>query len=204
MQEPKPVRKLLNSWKKIVEENDVYKRHVDHLLGLYTETEGIGEVEEWISEHHERMEQAFEEASKRTELNVLRRRVARDVKAEDVDLKIGTRVFLRKRNVKGRNKIQDVWDPIPHRVVKRLETGGHTYVVESLQGKPVCKTVHRGELLEAKDLLPDILHDPVVPEQNVTSAVKNTLQEDSDSDTDVEGYVRRTEVLSHDIVEAKS
>ena len=103
---------------------------VDHLLGLDPDVEGVGEVSEWITEHHKRLTQAFQKASERTEKEALRRRELRNAKASNTDLPVGARVFLRNRRVVGRNKIQDAWDPEPHRVVKRLATDSRELVTD--------------------------------------------------------------------------
>jgi len=101
---------------------------VDHLLGSVSQVEG--ECAEWITEHQERLEQAFRLASERTEREALRRQARNNLKATDTSLPVGARVFLRNR-VTGRNKMQDVWNATPYKVIRRLDTG-NTYVVTPL------------------------------------------------------------------------
>ena len=88
------------------------------------------------------MAEALDKASEKTEGEAPRRKTRNDNKANDTNLPVGARVFLRNRDSKGRNKIQDVWKATPHKVVERLNTGGNTYVVEPLIGEPLRKTVH--------------------------------------------------------------
>ena len=101
---------------------------VDHMLGSVTQVEG--KCAEWITEHQERLEKAFKLASVRTEKEALLRQARSNLKATDTSLPVGARVYLRNR-VKGRNKMQDVWDATPHKVIRRLETG-NTYVLVPL------------------------------------------------------------------------
>ena len=123
---------------------------VDYLLGSVSQVEG--ESAEWIAEHQECLEQAFRLASERTEREALRCQARNNLGATDTSLPVGARVFLRNR-VKGRNKMQDVWNAAPYKVTRRLDTG-NTYVVTPLvltvdgeksrngpqEGHPACPT----------------------------------------------------------------
>ena len=100
---------------------------VDHLFGSTSHTE---DCEEWITEHQERLEQAFRLASGRTENEAMRRQTRNNLKATDTGIPVGSRVFLKNR-VQGRSNIQDVWDATPYKVLRRLDTG-NTYVVVPL------------------------------------------------------------------------
>ena len=117
-----------------------------------------GECAEWITEHQEHLEQAFRLASERTEREALRRQARNNLKATDTSLPVGARVFLRNR-VKGRNKMQDMWNATPYKVTRRLDTG-NTYVVTSLMvtvdEEESRKTVHRTDILHATQLVKDM------------------------------------------------
>ena len=67
-------------------------------------------------------------------------------------------MFLGNR-FKGRNKIQDVWDKTPHKLITRLDTG-NTYVVVPLVASPgeeeSRKTVHRNYILHVTKLTNDM------------------------------------------------
>ena len=133
---------------------------VDYVLGSLGQEHKGGCVEEWIAEHHKRLEVAFKLASEKTEREAMRRQTRNDVKADDTSLPVGARVFLRNR-VLGRNKMQDVWSATPYKVVQRLDTG-NTYVVESLDEEQFRKTVYRKDILYAKHLVKDMgLDSPV-------------------------------------------
>ena len=129
---------------------------LDHMLGSVSQVEGGRS--EWIIEHQERLEKAFRLASVRTEKEALRRQARSNLKAADTSLHVGARVYLRNR-VKRRNKMQDVWDATPHKVIRRLDTG-NTYVVGRLVALPgeeeSRKTLHRNDILHATQLADDM------------------------------------------------
>ncbi|KAK2552973.1 hypothetical protein P5673_025684 [Acropora cervicornis] len=70
--------------------------------------------------------------------------------------------FVRVDESHGRSKIQDVWDATPYKVVRRLDTG-NTYVVVPLVAttaeEELKKTVHRNDILHAKQRVRDIAFD---------------------------------------------
>ncbi|XP_070550773.1 uncharacterized protein [Ptychodera flava] len=156
---------------------------VDHLLGIEVDADDNSQVEEWIAEHHQKLMDAYDMASKKTEREALRRRARNDRKADKTDLPVGARVFLRNRNTRGRNKIQDVWSPEPYIVVDRLDTGGNTYVVEPVDGGRPKKTVHRGEMLDSRSLAKDMELD-----STPTDVVKSEDTSCSESDDDEFDY----------------
>lgn len=129
---------------------------VDQMLGSVSQVEG--ECSEGITEHQERLEKAFRLASVKTEKETLRRQARSNLKAIDTSLPVGVTVYLRNR-VKGRNKMQDVWDATPHKVIRRLDPG-NTYVVVPLVTLPgeeeSRKTVHRNDILHATQLVDNV------------------------------------------------
>ena len=84
----------------------------------------------------------------------------------DTSLPVSARVYLKNRVI-GRNKMQDVWDAIPHKVIRQLDNG-NTYVVIPLVALPgeeeSRKTVHRNDILHATQLADDmgLENSPVV------------------------------------------
>ena len=165
---------------------------MDHLIGSASHTE---ECKEWITEHQQRLEQAFRLASARTEREALRRQTRNNLKATDTSIPVGSRVFLKNR-VQGRSKIQDVWDATPYKVVKRLDTG-NTYVVVPLVAttaeEEFKKTVHRNDILHAKQLVRDIAFDDdnIDPGSMNASenAVGNGVPLDTEASSSDEDYV---------------
>ena len=70
-------------------------------------------------------------------------------------------MFLKNR-VQGRSKIQDVWDATPYKVVRRLDTGNTRVVVPlvaTTAEEELKKTVHRNDILHAKQRVRDIAFD---------------------------------------------
>ena len=84
--------------------------------------------------HYRRLQQAFHLASERSEKQALRRKTRNDIKANDTGLTVGARVFLRNRGFTGRNKIQDVWNSVPHVIMQRPDPTGNVYTVAPLEG----------------------------------------------------------------------
>lgn len=125
------------------------KLPIDHLLGVETN-------ETWMENHHENLRKALDVAAANVEKEVQRRKRGHD--DSNADLAIGTRVYVRKRGIKGRNKIQDFWDDVPYKVISRPYPGREVYVVEPLVGGGMAKTLHRRELRDSKLIL-----EPIVP-----------------------------------------
>ena len=74
---------------------------------------------EWVQLHHYRMQEALKRANNRIKLKAAERKNRHDKSAVSSELEIGSRVLLRNR-VKGRNKIQDAWNPTSYIVVSRI------------------------------------------------------------------------------------
>jgi hypothetical protein len=107
------------------------------------------ELDQWVADHHVRMQHAFQKKE------ALRRQQRYNETARDEDLHVGARVFLRNRSIKGRNKIQDVWDNRPYKVVRRPNPTGHVYIVAPLDGEGTEKTLNRKDLLDSRALVLD-------------------------------------------------
>lgn len=123
---------------------------IDHVLDVAAEEPESG-VDEWVTGHHYRLKEAFRLSNAMTEKQALRRMAHRNANADDTDISIGTRVFLRNRGVKGRNKIQDTFLPAPYKVIERKLP--NVYEVEPLNGSGPSKTVYRRELLDSRELV---------------------------------------------------
>ena len=122
---------------------------VDHLLGFRREEDDDPELDQWVADHHVRMQHAFQKQE------ALLRQQRYNETARDEDLHVGARVFLRNRSIKGRNKIQDVWDNRPYKVVRRPNPTGHVYIVAPLDGEGTEKTLNRKDLLDSRALVLD-------------------------------------------------
>jgi hypothetical protein len=93
-----------------------------------------------------RLESAFETARSRTEVEAQVRKDRNDQGAKDTDLPIGSKVLLRNFGVRGRNKIQDVWCSNVFQVVEKPYADGNLYVIETVDGMGLRKTVQRFHL----------------------------------------------------------
>ncbi|PIK34783.1 hypothetical protein BSL78_28386 [Apostichopus japonicus] len=131
---------------------------IDHLLGIESD-------ETWMADRHQRLRTALNIAASNIEKEAQRRQEQHGKPAPNTSLPIGAIVYTRNRKVKGRNKIQDFWDGIPHKVIDRRYhvtcyhvtcyhvttlPDGNVYVVEPLNGNGTTKTLHRRDILDSK------------------------------------------------------
>ncbi|XP_048250208.1 protein NYNRIN-like [Haliotis rufescens] len=149
---------------------------IDMLIGVSDK-----EQEEWTAEHQKKLQDVYRMVSERTEHEALKRRNRVNKDAEDKEISIGARVFLR-NHPKGRNKIQDVWSLAPYKVVEKKMF--NQYVIQTLQGEENRKTVHRKELLDSRTLVEDI-HRESSREDSVTTELPNRVELSSEEDDDI-------------------
>ena len=115
---------------------------VDFLLGRVLDPVG-GEVHEWIQEHQNRLQLAFDGARERLKVAAERRRRNHDNHVRDDPLKVGQLVWLRDHSARGRHKIQDLWGPVVYRVVKAPREGGPVYTIAPMDDQTKVRQVHR-------------------------------------------------------------
>ena len=113
---------------------------IDMLLGG-EESSCVG----WVQHHQRRLHDAYAKAATQLNNHADQRKARHDRHARELPLAAGERVYLRKHGVFGRNKIQDVWQPTPYRVVMRQGTND-VYVVEPADGFGEQHTVNRAAL----------------------------------------------------------
>ena len=99
----------------------------------------------WVQQHQRRLHDAYAKAATQLNNHADQRKTRHDRHARELPLAAGERVYLRKHGVLGRNKIQDVWQPTPYRVVMRQGTND-VYVVEPADGFGEQRTVNRAAL----------------------------------------------------------
>jgi transposase InsO family protein len=110
--------------------------------------------DDWIRRHRVQMQDAYTRALGKIEQKAKQRKVRHEKKAKDYDVDIGARVLLRNR-VKGRNKIQDVWNCTPYRIVSRV-AGGNAYLVQKADSEDdKIRSVNRVDLLPFVDSTDD-------------------------------------------------
>lgn len=111
---------------------------VDALLG---QESTIEPSHDWLAIHQRRLKDAHARAKDYCEQKAAERISMLNEKVYCPPIELGQTVYLRNRPP-GRNKIQDAWKPIPHRVV---EIQGTTYTVEPVEGGPL-KRVNRVDI----------------------------------------------------------
>lgn len=118
---------------------------VDFWLGAGSEVNEDVTLEEWVQEHEKSLAAAYDVVQQRLE----RRRVQRDLnssKCASPDLEQGDLVYMRNHSVRGRNKIQDFWDPTPFQLVRPPPGHGVVYSVAPAGHTGPLRQVHRTEL----------------------------------------------------------
>ena len=100
---------------------------IDNILNLKEDRQNNN----WIEHHKKKLKDAYERATQRIKLKARKRKERNDRKANDNELKQGTKVLLRKR-VPGRNKIQDHWDITPHVVIGKVSPESTAYLIKKM------------------------------------------------------------------------
>jgi transposase InsO family protein len=97
---------------------------------------------DWIVKHQKRIQRAYEKASEQIRQAAMKRKKGYDKRAKEDILPVGTHVYLRNRP-RGRNKIQDAWDPTVHVITNRRE---NLYAVQPTAGKRTTRFINRRDL----------------------------------------------------------
>ena len=77
--------------------------------------------DDWVEKHQRRLRDAHRMARVHLQQHADDRKQRYDRRAGDLPLAVGDRVYLRNRQVRGRNKIQDVWDSAVYNSVFYIE-----------------------------------------------------------------------------------
>lgn len=127
---------------------------VDFLLGRVQDPVP-GEVQDWVAEHRARLKVAFEGAHGRLLAAAGRRKERHDQRVRDAPLPVGQLVYLRDHGVRGRHKIQDLWNSMVHQVVRAPAGEGAVYTVAPVDDLDRTRKVHR-------DMLKAVVHPEAV------------------------------------------
>ena len=73
----------------------------------------------------------------------MRRGERHNAKVKETGLAVGQRVYIRDCNIRGRNKIQDHWNPRTHKVLRAPEGNGAVYSVAPIDNLDQVRQVHR-------------------------------------------------------------
>ena len=137
---------------------------------------------DWVTEHQQRLQDAFSLASERLEREAVKRAAKHNKGSQEHPLQLGDRVFLRNRVV-GRHKIQDHWQSVPHKVISH-----NVYVVEPMEGSKEQKSCHRQDLLNARDLVTDVEPASSLEESQETASELRPGTEADSEDNDSPDY----------------
>ncbi|KAG1933989.1 interleukin-1 receptor accessory protein-like 1-A [Pimephales promelas] len=118
---------------------------IDHYLRGGTVEKKEGMVETWVIEHQHKLQQAYRLTQRRLQ-KLAKQRQRKQGVSKDASLNPGDLVYLRNRRVRGRNKIQDVWEDLPHCVLERVDPDKAVYKVVPVDQSRLPKNVHRSEL----------------------------------------------------------
>ena len=118
---------------------------VDFLLGRIT-TPTAGSISDWMREHQQRLQTAFDGARDRLQAAAHRRKERHDERLVPSALLEGELVYLRDHSIRGRTKIQDLWGPTVYRVIKAPAEGGAVYSITPSAAAGPTKHVHRTQL----------------------------------------------------------
>ena len=97
---------------------------------------------DWLATHKERLKDAYLKAGEHLKHQADTRKAASDKKTYDPPVEKGQFVYLR-NHPKGRNKIQDAWDPTLYKVENVPGPEGNVYTVTPAHGDRPVKRVNR-------------------------------------------------------------
>ena len=125
----------------------LYGREAKVLNNLFKEdhSEVQETLSDWVANHKRRLQEAYEITNKRLKQKAAERKVYYDQTARGRPLRVGSEVFKRNRNVKGRNKIQDAYCAEKY-VILDCNKEQNIYLIEPADGFGKSKWIHRNEL----------------------------------------------------------
>ncbi|KAG5267031.1 hypothetical protein AALO_G00239040 [Alosa alosa] len=128
----------------VLQEEVLQQLHQGH--GHQESTSISGSVDDWLQEHQQRLQTAFDGAKERLREAARIRKERNDQHLTSEDLQEGDLMYLQNKAFQGRAKIQDTWGPRKYQIIKAPSNGSAVYsialVVEEGNLGPV-KTVHR-------------------------------------------------------------
>ena len=122
---------------------------VDFLLGVESPND-TGEqdevVDNWVTEHQQRLQDAYEKAAEQLKSETENRGERYNRKMYNPSIVVGNHVYVKERSIRGRNKIQDTWNPKIYKVVAVPDQNGAVYVLQPADGDGMRKVVNRTEV----------------------------------------------------------
>ena len=120
---------------------------VDNMIPVGNPEQKVVSLNEWSENHRKILNKAFELTRENTKYEAAKRKSIFDRKVNEKPLQIGDSVLLRHHPL-GRNKIQDNWKSLPHKVAN---VTGNVVKVVPADGAGSAKRVHRTEVLKYTD-----------------------------------------------------
>lgn len=136
---------------------------IDFLLGVPEDEEDDEDEESWMVTQRKALQAAYQRAEDNLHKEYLHRKQQFDKKAKDHKIEIGTLVYVRKRGVRGRNKIQDAFLPDPWTVID-VDRETHVYMLEKADGSGMTKVVARREITPCPRLVAQRLTEKAAEE----------------------------------------
>lgn len=103
-------------------------------------------LEEWVDEHQKSLAAAYETVQRKVDSKIAQRESKNQAVDMDSDFEEGDLVYTRNHAVRGRNKIQDFWDPTPYQIVRPPPARGVVYSIAPAGQEGPLRQVHRVEL----------------------------------------------------------
>ena len=114
-----------------------------------TEQEETVVIDKWLDDHQRNLQEAHELANNNLANSAEARQRTYNKTARSYPIPVGGKVLLRNR-VPGRSKIQDHWNPTPHKVLRTLPN--NVYEVQRLDGEALPKRLTRTEILHVREM----------------------------------------------------
>ncbi|XP_070535290.1 uncharacterized protein [Ptychodera flava] len=153
---------------------------IDVCMGIEPDNEEQIGHHEYAESLRKRLSYAYELASKAAEKAATSNKNRYDRKSREAILRPGDRVLVKNVRIRGKQKLANIWESQPYRVVKQCDPDLPVYVVcpENKQGRK--RTLHRNLLLPCSALpWPETLQQDreLVPQKQKKAREESSLKE---------------------------
>ena len=156
---------------------------IDFLFAADDEDPAEETLEEWVRKHQESMRVVQDHVRQQLGTQAEKRNQKHNQQVTDPGLEEGDLVYVRNHQVRGRNKIQDLWHPCLHRVVQRPQGQGTVYAITPAHQEGPIRRVHRAELRRAPQR--EALEVPLLRPRHEVADVAPTITAESDSEESI-------------------
>ena len=118
-----------------------------NVLQVESNEEEERSIDDYLEDHCERLESAYEIANNRLKKDRIARKKNYDRKARELPLRLGDRIYLRK-HYQGRSKIKDYFGDDIYKIVKTYHEKNIYGVTLADDSTDVVKTVNRSEMIQ--------------------------------------------------------